>query len=810
MKPSSRIVAAACLMLCATLVVGTFRHILWGGEVPIYRDLLLFTVPHKLFLATRLRHGEIPLWNPLINMGTPFLANPQAGVFYPMSLLLLVPFPFGFGLYLVAHYLVAMSGMWALLRRRGLGLLAASVGGITFALGGDLVSMMNLTNHLQGAVWSPWVLLAAMRLFKRPGPRSLVVFSLAIVLQLLAGSPETLLMTLTIVFAWAAYAAAPDPMTVVRAELMLGLGCALAMALTAAQIVPTAEYLRHSPRGAALPLHEVTAWSLQPVSLLQLLIPHTGTLIGGAETSSLGPHLERSLPWILSVYIGIAPLCLAIVGVVYGAERRFWAAVLLAGVLLALGARNPVFVWLYRMLPLLFGKFRFPEKFFFAAHFAAAILAAEGVQQIVRRRGEAERLTYVVSLTFVTVAAALLGLRWAHPERYLEILPVIAGKYLPPWQFVDLAIDIDLKLRRLLSLMGVLLFLLLLHRRVLSPSSFSALLLALVAVDLGSVHGNLNLSMPWNRLQQRGFLVDPDLLRAKHERIFHYQLTAFDEAKNRSVPIAGLTPWAEQINASQDLSFLYEELWRALYPDVGLAVDVAALSGGDAVGRTSDQLLLQSLIHLPRQRAVALARAYGVRLLIGPEALDVPGLERLSPPAPSPFFVYRIPDPCPLVTAVTTLLAEPLTSKAVDTIAQPDFGCEDVAIVSQLPPGWTNARQGEVAHPEASLVSERDDRVRIHVRSQGAAFLVLNESDFPGWTADSDGVPLVIYQTNAFVRGVVVPAGEHTVEFLYRPRSVKIGAAISAFAAVVATLLTLCRLGVATTGELDATRRLSA
>src|SRR5262249_30994942 len=157
-----------------------------------------------------------------------------------------------------------------------------------------------------------------------------------------------------------------------------------------------------------LPLQEVTAWSLQPISLLQLLIPHTGILIGGADTNSLGPHLERSLPWILSLYIGVAPLCLAIVGVVYGAERRVCAVVLLTGFLLALGARNPAFVGLYHLLPAVFGKFRFPEKFLFAAHFAAAILAAEGTQQIVRRRREAERLTYVVSLTLVTVAAALL------------------------------------------------------------------------------------------------------------------------------------------------------------------------------------------------------------------------------------------------------------------------------------------------------------------------------------------------------------------------------------------------------------------
>jgi len=34
------------------------------------------------------QHGRIPLWNPYLFMGAPFLANSQAGVLYPLSLLM--------------------------------------------------------------------------------------------------------------------------------------------------------------------------------------------------------------------------------------------------------------------------------------------------------------------------------------------------------------------------------------------------------------------------------------------------------------------------------------------------------------------------------------------------------------------------------------------------------------------------------------------------------------------------------------------------------------------------------------------------
>ena len=50
-------------------------------------------------------------------MGAPYLANLQSGVFYPPSLLLLLPLPLGFNLFLFAHYLIALSGAWMLAAR---------------------------------------------------------------------------------------------------------------------------------------------------------------------------------------------------------------------------------------------------------------------------------------------------------------------------------------------------------------------------------------------------------------------------------------------------------------------------------------------------------------------------------------------------------------------------------------------------------------------------------------------------------------------------------------------------------------------
>jgi hypothetical protein len=62
------------------------------------------------------------------------------------------------------------------------------------------------------------------------------------------------------------------------------------------------------------------------------------------------------------------------------------------------------------------------------------------------------------------------------------------------------------------------------------------------------------------------------------------------------------------------------------------------------------------------------------------------------------------------------------------------------------------------------------DSVKIALTpSDSERFLVANELYFPGWSALVDGKGASVYPTNAVMRGVIVPAGVTTVEFVYTP-----------------------------------------
>ena len=77
-------------------------------------------------------------------------------------------------------------------------------------------------------------------------------------------------------------------------------------------------------------------------------------------------------------------------------------------------------------------------------------------------------------------------------------------------------------------------------------------------------------------------------------------------------------------------------------------------------------------------------------------------------------------------------------------------------------------------------VRERQaNKVVVEVQSERAACLVLTDVYFPGWRVLVDGEPAELFPVYYAFRGVIVPGGKHTVEYVYSPLSFKLGMAIS-------------------------------
>jgi len=69
--------------------------------------------------------------------------------------------------------------------------------------------------------------------------------------------------------------------------------------------------------------------------------------------------------------------------------------------------------------------------------------------------------------------------------------------------------------------------------------------------------------------------------------------------------------------------------------------------------------------------------------------------------------------------------------------------------------------------------------ILLQVHLSQPAVIGLRELMYPGWEVAVDGQPAVPTQSDGFSRMVEVPSGEHTIQWVYRPRSVLAGGIIS-------------------------------
>lgn len=113
---------------------------------------------------------------------------------------------------------------------------------------------------------------------------------------------------------------------------------------------------------------------------------------------------------------------------------------------------------------------------------------------------------------------------------------------------------------------------------------------------------------------------------------------------------------------------------------------------------------------------------------------------------------------------------------------------ERVALVESLLDFRSNATDGAGS---AEVIIHEPNRVTVKTKSAAPAILVLSENHYPGWRAYVDGSAVETLRVNYNLRGITLPAGEHSVEFVYRPKSALIGAAISILTLIM--LLLWCR-----------------
>lgn len=389
--------------------------------------------------------GELPLWNPLLGMGAPLAANYQSALFYPPHWLYfilaalggLLLMAWGQALLVAAHLALAGIGAQRLLRALGASEPGQVVGALAFSLSGYLVARAHFLSINASLAWLPWILLAVYQLAHAPGRRTVLRLAALLAMQWLAGHAQMAWYSLLLAGAWLLFwiwrTARPQAATRWRAIAGIAAAGVLALALSAVQLLPTAEYLLQSPRAAQVDTVLAMTYSFWPWRLLTLLAPG---LFGSPAAGNFAGYGNF---WEDAIYIGVVPLLLAVVAARKLQSRRlaWWLlGVAAVSLLLALGDNTPVFPWLFAHVPS-FDMFQAPARFSLWAVLALSLLAGLGVQYWRKPEG---RGLYWSRLAVAGSVAVLLGAgvgvllqgtgRFDIPDSYIRAMLVLGSTLL--------------------------------------------------------------------------------------------------------------------------------------------------------------------------------------------------------------------------------------------------------------------------------------------------------------------------------------------------------------------------------------------
>jgi hypothetical protein len=721
----------------ALLALVPFLRGLASGASFYFRDLALYFLPMRRFALEGLAAGELRFWNPYVHEGVP-LSLPAIG--YPVDLLqLLRPDPAGVSAVLALHVPLAAVLFFVLARGLSLGRVAAAGGALVYALGGFVLSSLNLYVHLQAAAWAPLVVLALARVLGGGGRRATATAALVLALALSTTGVE--ITGQAVVAAIVVGGVGRDARSRGLAALALGLGAAI----VAPVLLLVAGQVGGSARGQGFPTDVVLAHSVHPFTLVQTVV---GGLYGNLSNVAgewWGQNFfPRGFPYILSLYLGAATLALAWVGARSGHRLARRLVVLTAlGLVAAVGRWSGLATVVDAVPPL--HLFRFPVKAFFTVHLAVALLASMGLSALAESEGGRpwRRLALWAGALGALLAAFPLA-----PRLMPATIAAFARGFFPPGLAVEVRAALLARIlgdgavggAAALSLGAIAV--LVLRSAVPAPRA-SWMVAALVAADLLRAGAGLNpmVTASFYRPSPSLEVRLPSLRRAR----------VFTCSVEESPAYLGARAARGSDHEAWSFAVLLETLTPAFNVPLRVATamspDLTMLVPGDRVLSPDEASCRDLDAIVPRLREAAVGTVVAVDLLKHPD-LEADGVVAPARIAPVAVHLYRLRAPRPRVEASGD-------ARVVETT----YGTNDVSIV---------------------------------VEASGSEEVVLRDGWAPGWTARVDGQPADLRASGRH-RSVRVPPGTHRVVMDYRPPGLPLGLGTSGLALAVAIALAVRR-----------------
>lgn len=715
----------------------------------------------KLYGYNELSNLSIPLWNPYRFSGMPYVATLHPSIFYPFNLIFFVlSVSRAINWSIAVHLFLSGAFTYYLLKYYDVNRFGSTIAGVVYMFAAPHV-MHIYAGHfivLNAMVWTPLMFLFLDRFVKGEGLKYGIFLSFTIALQLLAGQPQYLFYSM---IALSLYLFS----LLIRLRIdgtgwnkiwPKGLAFAgfilLGLALSAAQILPTAEIINYSTR-EKLSYEWVSLFSFPPENLLTFLIPD---FFGDMLKVS---YWGKNYLWEMSAYVGIMPIMLAVIALFYARRWVVWffAGLAIASVVLAMGKYTPLLKFLYNYVPG-FHLFRGNSKFIFLNAFALAVLSGFGADTLIRSFDDLNKRFRIGVVGFsLLLTAGLLVMYAAFDETWFRGTidrAVYSGDFFSnPEPFMQRGFE------------------------SVAAGSFSKGILWAVTLLISGAAVLL--------LHSYGKLKEKALMSAIITIIV---LDLFSFGVRYMVTFdSRLIYWDREV-----VGFLKhdKEPFRVIAPEMdvnsGMAAGIEVLGGYDTimVKRYSEYINLSQGIS-PDNPSLWLNINSTNKLtnLLNAKYLVLQSGQTFNNPAFMPVFdnnryrIYKDVNALPRAFVVHEVKVLEGRDNIFRELVSAEFNPLSIAITEEemaVPLSRTDHLS-----PFPRFVEYSANRVIVETNITEPGLLVLGDVYYPGWKAYVDGKETKIYKANYVMRGVALPGGRHMVEFRYEPLLFKMGALIS-------------------------------
>ena len=752
------------------IIIFLFDPIIFGGKLFGSPDSLS---PRSVAIALNKASesiGGYPLWQPWVFSGMPTAESFSylSKLYFPEYIFKI--FSFSGSTIQFIHLIFSGIGCMVLLRELLCSRAASFLGAIAYMITPFMVTMAvyGHGSQLMTAAYIPWALWLSIKSWEKPSLINTGSLALILGFQLQRAHAQIAYYTWLLIGLYflimLIYSAREknEKLILSKKLLLIMIACILGIGISALIYIPAVEYTPFSVRGGSSSggsdYNYATGWSFHPFEILTFFIPSSFGF-GGQAYWGYMPFTDYPN------YMGIIILPLALIGIIY--KKGIFKWYLLSATLLALFISfgrhfSLVYNLFFNYFPY-FDKFRVPHMILILVQFNVAIFAAFGLDKLIQsKKGVIPKWFYPTIAPFGIFFLSLVFASNTLKQFLLKRFTVPRGGDPSQIQAIN-----SLRWDLWISDAWVMIFFIFLFftliwfwcNNKISKKVFTTCVIILALIDIVIVDKKI---VEPNRFSGR----TSQLISKRFVKEYYRPDPIVDYLANDSQQFR-IYPVGQLFGDSRFAAFGIESIGG--YHPAKLNIY------NDFLQNTQNAGLLPVL------------RMLNAKYLVLPDAQKINhpdiflvkrGSLRTSR-GELPAAIYKINNYLPRAWFVKDI-ERVEKSKIWQNITSQNYNPKDKVFTLDLV---------KIAPKELGQISSIEQSIHkttIKTESSEDQFLVLSEVFYPlRWKAFIDGNPIKTFQVNGLLRGVIVPKGIHTVQFVYDKSSFNFGLTVSILSLIV-------------------------